>query len=269
VVTRPTERFDLGLDGKVVVVAGASRGIGAAVAERLASRGADVCLVARDQDRLDAVAERCRTHGGTAHGLAADLHDPAAPARVVDEAVARLGRIDVVVNCVATGHFGPPLEVTVEHYERALSDKFLLYVALNRAVIPRLVAQGSGVIVNVAGVGGVRPFPTSIPNGAANAAIVLYTKAMGRELAGSGVRMVAFSPGATRTELYDEIVAARAARDGVDHDEAARRLVDHIPIGRPAEIDEVADAIAFLSSARAAYFAASHVVMDGGQIETT
>ena len=258
--------MDLRLGGKTAIVTGASRGIGRAVAVALAGEGVDVALCARSAEGLGAVAEAVRGLGRRALVVPADLTRPEAAPAVVERVVAEWGRVDVLVNNAGASRFGDPLRLDDAAFVEAMDLKYLGYVRMARAVTPEMVRQGGGAIVNIIGTGGVQPGPAHLPGSAANAALILFTKGFGRELARHNVRVNAVSPAGVATERLRTLMEAMAEREGISVEEATRRSSVRLPIGRPARPEEVADAVLFLASERAGYFVGANLIMDGGEV---
>lgn len=253
--------MQLGLDGKVVLVTGGSKGIGLACARAFLDEGARVGIVSRSADNLD----RARAALGPVAGFAADLVDPAQALGALDALEAALGPVDVLVNSAGAARRVPPGDLTPESWRAAFDAKLFTYVNMFDPVVKRMAARGTGVIVNVIGSGGKVAAPTHIAGGAANAALMLATAGLGQAYAGSGVRVVGVSPGLTRTDRVAEGMQAEAAVQGVAVDEARARAEAGIPLGRMAEPEEIAAAIVFLASAKASYVTGVTLTMDGAK----
>ncbi|SFV14972.1 NAD(P)-dependent dehydrogenase, short-chain alcohol dehydrogenase family [Methylobacterium sp. 174MFSha1.1] len=253
--------MQLGLDGKVVLITGGSKGIGLACARAFLDEGARVGIVSRSSDNLD----RARAALGPVAGFAADLVDPAQALGALDALEAALGPVDVLVNSAGAAKRVPPGDLTPERWRAAFDAKLFTYVNMFDPAVKRMAARGTGVIVNVIGSGGKVAAPTHIAGGAANAALMLATAGLGQAYAGSGVRVVGVSPGLTRTDRVAEGMRAEAAVQGVAVDEARTRAEAGIPLGRMAEPEEIAAAIVFLASAKASYVTGVTLTMDGAK----
>ena len=249
----------LELEGANVLVTGGSKGIGLACARVFLAEGAKVALVSRSQANLDAALA---TLPG-AIGAAADLTDPAAAQRALDEVEARLGPVDVLVNSAGAARRTPPDELTPAAWREAMDAKYFAYIHMIDPAIKRMGARGRGVIVNVIGSGGKVASPTHLAGGAANAALMLATAGLGAAYARKGVRVVGVNPGLTETERLKEGFRATARLAGIDLEEARRRGAESLALGRFATPEEIADVVVFLASARASYVTGVTLGLDG------
>lgn len=256
--------MELGLRGKVAIVTGGSKGIGLACARLLLAEGARVGIVSREAANL----ERARASLGEIATYAADLSDPDAALRSVDALEAALGPVDILVNSAGAARRTPPDELTPAHWRAAMDAKFFSTVNVVDPVVKRMAARGRGVIVNIIGNGGKVAAPTHVAGGAANAALMLATAGLGHAYAGRGVRVVGINPGLTDTDRVAEGMKAEAALEGISVEEARRRGVAKIPLGRMASPDDIANAVAFLASDKAGYITGVTVTMDGSQVAT-
>jgi NAD(P)-dependent dehydrogenase (short-subunit alcohol dehydrogenase family) len=260
------QRMDLGLRGRRAIVTGASRGIGLAVAEALAAEGAAVALVARDAAALAAAADRVARHGGPVLPLSADTTDDTAVRAMVERVVTEWGGVDVLVNCAArpaSAGANPPLADLADDDVRVeLETKVLGYLRCARAVAPHMVAAGWGRIVNVSGLNARRT--GSLVGSVRNVAVAAMTANLADELGPAGITVTCVHPGTTVTERTAAVVADRAARDGVDEAEAARRLAAGTSIGRLVTAAEVADVVTFLASPRSAGITGESIAVGGG-----
>jgi len=244
--------MDLYLKGKRALVTGASKGIGAAIAETLATEGCDLHLAARNGEALENNARKLREN----HGVAVTTH--AVDLRVtadLQQLAEATGDADILVNNAGDIPAGTLDDIGADRWRHAWDLKVFGYIDLVRLVYPRLRARGHGVIVNVIGTGGEQPTAGYIAGGAGNAALMAFTKALGGEGPRHGVRVVGVNPGPVATE---RITTMRAANADLDASFAS------LPSGRIAETREVADLVAFLASERAGYISGTIVTIDGG-----
>lgn len=257
--------MDLELHGKTALVTGGSTGIGEAVARVLAAEGVTVAIVARTNTDLESTATSiARECGASIIPIPADLSRLDEIERVVTEAHARLGHIDILVNNAGSIRMGEFLTLADDAWTTDWNLKPLSYVRMARALIPLMTAHGGGRIINIAGLAARNPVPQYIAGGAANAAIVNFTKSLAELVAPHRILVNAVSPGAVRTRRIESRVAAQAARNGRSVDaEWARRDAAH-PLGRLARPRDVADLVAFLASERASFINGICVTLDGG-----
>ena len=257
--------MDLGLTDKVALVTGASKGIGKAVALTLAAEGARVAVVARDAAALDKVAADCRDRSRReALPVAADLSRLEETERVVREITQRLGRIDILVNNAGAIRGGNFLTIPDEQWMGDWSLKLLGYIRMARAVFPLMEAQGGGRICNVVGAAARNPAATYLTGGAANAALINFTKGLADLGAPSKILVTAVSPAATRTERWDALIAAQAAASGRSAAELQKEAEAPYKLGRIATAEDIADMVTFLVSARASFVTGICVTVDGG-----
>jgi NAD(P)-dependent dehydrogenase (short-subunit alcohol dehydrogenase family) len=268
--------MDLGLAGRVALVTGGSAGIGKSTARALMAEGVDVAIAARQVDRLEAAAEELRAAAGPRAAGAprvlavpSDMTSPASIDALVRAVVDAFGRIDILVNNAGGSRFGDPLEIDDDAFEEAMRLKYLGYVRCARAAAPHMIRRGWGRIVNVIGSGGRQVVPSHLPGGAANAALILFTKGFALRLAPHGVLVNAVSPAGVATDRLVRLVQALAAEKGLSFEDAEREFFKESPLGRAARPDEVADAVVFLASERATYFVGANLSMDGGTIRAT
>src|SRR6266508_6446722 len=257
--------MELGLRNKTALVTGGSKGIGRAAARALAREGAQVMICAREGETLARAAEEI----GAATGrpvltVAADLSELASVARVAAEAVARFGRLDVLVNNAGAIKGGDFLTTPDEEWMKGWSLELLGYIRMARAVFPAMQKQGGGRIVNVVGMAARNPATTYMMGGAANAALINFTKALADLGARSNVLVTAVSPGPVKTERWNSLLRQQAAAAGTDPETFAKERAREFPLGRIASSEEVADLVCFLASERASFLTGIAITVDGG-----
>jgi NAD(P)-dependent dehydrogenase (short-subunit alcohol dehydrogenase family) len=255
---------DLQLGGLRALVTGGTKGVGKAVVARLRDAGAKVLATARSPGE----------HSGDEMFVAADVTSAEGCAEIADAIRKRLGGVDIVVHVVG-GSSAPAGGFAVlddEAWQRELNLNLLAAVRLDRALLPAMIEQGSGVVVHVTSIQSQLPLPQStIAYAAAKAALSNYSKGLSKEVSPKGVRVVRVSPGWVETTAATALIARLAAEAGSDEKTARERLMGSlggIPIGRPANPSEVADLIGFLVSPRAASITGTEYVIDGGTIPT-
>lgn len=258
--------MDLQLTGKRAVVTGASRGIGYAVADTLAAEGADVVLVARHQDDLDAAAGRIRRHGRRVLAVAADTTDDASVRAMIAAVAAELGGIDILVNAAAEPARPDAAraltELADDDLRAEIETKVLGYLRTARAAAPYMIEQGWGRIVNISGLAARQA--TSTFGSIRNVAVAAMTKNLADELGPAGINVTVLHPGLTVTERTPGLLAGHAAARGISEAEAERRLSAGITIGRMVTAAEIADVVAFLASPRSVAITGDAIAAGGG-----
>ncbi|OLT20286.1 short-chain dehydrogenase [Pseudonocardia sp. CNS-139] len=257
--------MDLELTGKRAIVTGGSRGIGFAVADKLAAEGADVAVVARDRDALEKAAARLGSHGTRIVVAPADTRDDDAVRAMVAEVVGALGGVDILVNAAAQVAGGPIpalADLADDDVRVEVETKVLGYLRTARAVAPHMVAQGWGRIVNISGLNARTT--GSIPGSIRNIAVAALSKNLADELGPSGITVTTVHPGTTVTERTPGMLAARAERSGTTPEEAAAAMGAGTSIGRLVTAAEVADVITFLASPRSVAITGDAVSVGGG-----
>lgn len=245
------------LQGRVAIITGASRGIGSAIADALAERGARVVLSSRKQADLDAEAERINAvHPGAAVAIAAHTGKPEDLARLVDTTLERFGRIDILVNNAATNpYFGHTVDADLSHWDKTFEVNVRGVFALTQLAVNRYMGEHGGAIINVASVGGLRvAFGLGIYN-ITKAAVIHMTKQLALELGPKGIRVNAVAPGLIKTRFAEALWA---------NEEILSRVLASTALGRIGSPPEIGKVVAFLASDDASYITGEVVVIDGG-----
>jgi len=255
----------LELEGKRALVTGGTKGVGEAVVAALREVGAAVLTTARSRPANSAHAD---------HFVAADVSTAEGCAVVVHAVRDRLGGIDIVVHVVG-GSSAPAGGFAVlddNEWRKALDQNLFAAVRLDRALLPSMIEQGSGVIIHITSIQRQLPLPdATIAYAAAKAALSNYSKGLSKEVSPKGVRVVRVSPGWVETDGAVGLVEEIARKNATDYEGARKIVMDSlggIPIGRPAKPREVADLVAFLASPRAASITGTEYVIDGGTVPT-
>ncbi len=249
------------------IVTGASRGIGQAIALRLAADGASILLCARDKQALDATARAIEAAGGQARVVALDLREPGSAAIVVNTALSVFGSIDVLVNNAGATKRGDFEALTDDDFLDGFSLKFFGAVRLARAAWPHLRAA-KGAIVNIAGVGGRTPGAQFTIGGSVNAAMLSFTKALAELGIRDGVQVNAINPGPVRTDRFTRRLEALAAEHKVTLADAEAAFVQEEKLSHIGEPADIAAMVAFILSPAGRLLQGSLIDMDGGQTKT-
>lgn len=257
--------MDLQLAGRTAVVTGASRGIGAAIAEALAEEGCHLHLAARGGTALNDVAERLRTaHGVTVVTHAVDLRDH----EDLTDLAAKTGDADILINNAGDIPGGGLDATTPETWRHGWGLKVYGYIDLTRLFYARMKERGSGVIVNNVGNAGESVDARYLAGSTGNAALMAFSRAIGGRSLDDGIRVVAVNPGPVATERMVEHLK-NAARSRWSDESRYGELTAHYPLGRPADPREVADLIVFLASERSSYTSGAVFTVDGGASSST
>jgi 3-oxoacyl-[acyl-carrier protein] reductase len=262
--------MDLGLRGKVALVAASSRGLGLAVAEELAAEGADLLMCARSGDVLREAADRVRAASPDVRVLdvAADLSEPADVVRVTDMAQRELGRVDVLITNTGGPPAGPFESHSPEAWAAAVRANLDSVVNLVRAVLPGMKERRWGRIVNVTSIAVKQPVDNLILSNSVRAAVTGFARTLANEVAPFGITVNSVMPGYTATQRVDELAARNAALQGTTADDVRAVWERQIPMARLGDAREFAAMVAFLASERASYTTGASIAVDGGWIRS-
>jgi NAD(P)-dependent dehydrogenase (short-subunit alcohol dehydrogenase family) len=255
--------MDTRLKGKTAIVTGASRGIGRAIAVRLAAEGARTVLCARDGNLLEHAVQEIEQQGAAASALPVDLRQMDAAKRVLDFTVAAYGQIDIIVNNAGATKRGEFLQLTDEDWADGFALKFFGAMRLTREAWPHLKKQAESVL-NISGVGGRMPGPLFAIGGSVNAALLSFTKAMADIGIRDGVQVNAINPGSIRTDRFRRMLEAAAAQQGIDVETAERKMIETARTTRIGEPEDIAALVAFVVSPEGRLLQGALIDMDGG-----
>jgi 3-oxoacyl-[acyl-carrier protein] reductase len=265
---------DLGLGERACAVTGASRGIGRETARMLCAEGADVLLVARGANDLGDAVDECRgiatSSGGHAEGLALNITDANAGERIVAAAAERFGKLDVLVNNAGTATRRSLDDASDEDFYAAWELNVMAPLRTMRAAIPAMRERGWGRVVNVASSSGKRPSASMPDYSVAKAAELSLSRLFADEHAAQGVLVNAICPGPTKSDLWMQeggLADQQAQLSGRSREDVLDAAAAGRPIGRMAEVSEIAAAIVFLCSARASYVSGAAWSVDGGTVQ--
>lgn len=253
------------LSGKRALVTGGTKGIGEAIVKRLRQSGATVITTARsipdDIQSPDLFIQ-------------ADVSSPDGVQKVVKEVVERFGGVDILIHNVggASAPSGGALVLTDDDWQQAFNNNLFAAVRLDRAFLPKMLEQNSGVIIHISSIQRTLPlYDATLAYAAAKAALTNYSKGLSNQVTPDGVRVIAVAPGFIETKAAERLIQRLAEKANTDLDTARNGLIDSlggIPMGRPGRPEEVAELVAFLVSDRASYISGTEYVIDGGTIPT-
>jgi NAD(P)-dependent dehydrogenase (short-subunit alcohol dehydrogenase family) len=257
--------FNNELSGKVALVTGGTKGAGKAIAERLHEAGATVIITARNKPEND---------DQDLHFIPADLSQTEGTTKVVREVLEKFSRLDILINNLGGSDTpgGGFAALTSEDWETSIRTNLLAPVSLDRGFLPQMLERSNGVIIHIASIQGKLPlYDSTLPYAAAKAGLINYSKGLSNEVASKGVRVLTVSPGWIMTGSSERMMERISKSSNITIDEATKSVMDAlggIPMGRPAQPEQVAELVGFLVSPRANYLTGTEFVIDGGTIPT-
>lgn len=252
------------LKGKSALVTGASKGIGRAIAARLAAQGCDVALVARSREALEhAAAEISSATSTRSIAVDADLSSEAGCVDAVDRTMMQFGGVDILVNCAGDARAGAFPGQPDSEWTSGFALKFFAAVRLSRSLWPTLKTR-RGTIINIGGAAAYTPGASFMVGGAVNAALAHFTKALSKQGLIDDVNVNIIHPGATLTDRMEALITQEAAAEGVAPEVIRQRNVSRAGIRRLGHPDDIAEAVAFLCSPRARHIQGVGIAVDGG-----
>lgn len=246
---------------KVVIITGASSGIGAATAQLLATRGAQLVLTGRNEANLEKVVAACNSQPNALPSLVitADVTIPDDAERIINQTIERFGRLDVLINSAGIIESGTIETSTLEQYDRVMNTNVRSIFNLTQLAVPYLI-KAKGNIVSLSSVCGIRSFPNVLAYNISKAAVDQFTNSVALELAPHGVRVNSVCPGVIVTELHK-----RGGMDAEVYQKFLENCKSTHALGRAGHVDEVAAAIAFLASDDASFITGVQLPVDGGR----
>jgi 3-oxoacyl-[acyl-carrier protein] reductase len=261
--------MDLGLKGRVALVAASSRGLGRAVAEELANEGVNLVLCARGDAALQETADAIRRSSTVrVVAIAADVADPADVDRVVSTGVSELGPIDILVTNVGGPPAGPFESHSTDVWREAVRSNLESVLNLTRAVLPGMKERRWGRIINVTSIAAKQPVDNLILSNSVRAAVTGFARTLANEVAPFGVTVNNVLPGYTRTQRVDDLATKNATLRGTTPESEFAAWEQEIPMNRLGEPREFGAMVAFLASDRASYTTGASIPVDGGWIRS-
>lgn len=257
--------MDFGLQGKIAMVAAASKGLGFAVAKELIAEGCHLSICARDEEQLERAVEQL---GGEARSYCVDVSSAEDLAWWVSETTKDLGAPDILVSNTGGPPAGPVSTMTDEQWQAGVDSTLLNIVRLTRMVRDEMIAKKWGRIVHITSLVAKEPNDILPISSTLRAGIMALTRLQATDLAAHGVTVNGVLPGNTMTDRQKHLIEIRAQKEGISEDEAMKKQTATIPLGRMAEPEEIAAAVAFLCSQRAAYVTGINMLVDGGVTRT-
>lgn len=258
--------MDLGLKGRVALVAAGSKGLGRAIAMELAAEGARVAICARGKDALDATVAEITAAGGHAVGFVADVARAEDVAQLVASTQAALGPIDILVTNSGGPRSGTFDVLSPDDWDQATRVLLTSAVGLTRAVMPDMKARRWGRILNITSIAAKQPVDGLMLSNSLRAAVTAFARTLANEVAPHGITVNNLLPGYTRTDRVVDLAAQMAESSGTTPEAVAGKWEAQIPMGRLGEPKEFAALAAFLASERASYITGQSIAVDGGWI---
>ncbi len=256
----------LGLEGKVVLITGGSKGLGLACARIFADEGAKVSISSRSEDNLQNARQTLTQEGFKVVTVRADFTNPKDAQAAAAQTEQQLGPIDVLINSAGAAKRRPWEKLDAEAWHQGMDSKYFTYVHAMDAVRAGMIERRRGAIVNIIGMGGKAASTMHLSGGAANAALMLVTAGWANALATYGIRVNGVNPANTLTDRLQESLRLDAQKQGITEAEALKRNEQRVPLGRLAKPEEVAAVVVFLASDQASYVTGAIIPMDGGRL---
>lgn len=261
--------MNLDLKNKRAIICGSTQGIGKAVALELALMGANVTLIARNEQSLKQVKSELANNGSQLHSyLCADFSEPQKLKELVEQFIQRSGPVNILVNNTGGPPSGPIINAKTEEFLSAFNNHLICNHILVQACVEGMKNSGYGRIINVISTSVKAALPNLGVSNTIRAAVGNWAKTLANELGKSGITVNNVLPGATATQRLTGIIEAKASKTGTANEEIKKEMLHEIPLGRFAEASEIASAVAFLASPAAAYINGINLPVDGGRTQS-
>lgn len=258
--------MDFELKDRAVLVTGGNRGIGLAIALAFAREGARVAICGRDRSALEKARSDIATHGGQVEAFMTDLFTAEGCIKVVTDAAAALGGLDILVSNASTNIGGKLETLNDDTLMERVMGKTLATMRCARAALPHLRRSGRGRVICIGGTSARTPGVNSLPSGLGNSSLVNFAKHFSIDAAPDGITVNVVHPPFTKTDRYQERLKAKAVRLGSTEEEAEAAFVSEFPIGRLVEPSDIAPLVVFLASAQASAITGEAIAVDGGSV---
>ena len=252
------------LDGRVALVTGGAKGIGRGIVEALARHGASVVIADLDIDEGRKVADALGRDDARGLAVRLDVTDGADCRRVVDDVIGEFGQLDILVNNAGVSRSVPFVELDETEWDRVFDINVKGVFLATQAVLPHMIERGHGKVINLSSMVGKEAIPLFVHYSASKFAVMGITQGLAKEVAGHGINVNAVCPGVVRTPLWEPLLDQLSANKGITRDEAFAEFIAGIPLGRPQDVEDIGEVVAFLASERARNMTGQGINVTGG-----
>lgn len=255
------------LTGKVALVTGSARGIGQAIAARLAEAGAAVVLTDLDFEEVESAAAAIKLQGGKTHALQVDVRQPEQVTHAIESTLSSFGQLNILVNNAGIYPMSPLLSISLDDWEQVQQTNLRGTFLFSQAAARQMIAAGNGgKIINLASIDGIKPTGNLAHYNASKGGVILLTRALARELGPHNINVNAIAPGGIDTPGSQAMLAQSFATTGQTVEELSAPFAARIPLGRFGQADDVAKAALFLASEASSYITGCVLPVDGGYL---